>query len=132
MLRRYTFWLVAAILFQVIYALLHLLSFVVGPGLSAAGEAEARQFLNLFTAFSSAVPLLCLLGASTMGYLLVKHTEPAVMKNLIGIHAAIFGVGFVLMAFFALMPTIVMTGLIFLNLLAAYIVCPKLEVSVDI
>ena len=132
MLRRYTFWLVAAILFQIIYGLLHILSFVVGPGLSVAADGEAAQLLKLFTAFSSSVPLLCVLGALTMGYLLVKHTEPAVMKNLIGIHAAVFGVCFVVMAVFALTPTIVMMGLIFVNLMVAYLICPKLKVTVDI
>lgn len=147
MLKRYTFWLVAAILFQIITALLHSLSFVVSPELNNDTERQIhelthnyradmgagfyRSFWNLFTALSACYPLLCLLGALTMGYLLIKHTEPALMKGLLGIHAAIFGICLVLMIFFAFLPPILLTGLIFLNLLAAFILCPKLEVNVD-
>jgi hypothetical protein len=147
MLKRYTLWLVAAILFEVLTAVLHSLSFIVAPDLNNDTERQIhdlthnyyadmgagfhRSFWNLFTALSTCYTLLCLLGALTMGYLLLKHTEPNLMKGLIGIHAAIFGVCLLVMVFFAFLPPIIMTGLIFINLLAAFILCPRLEVDLS-
>ena len=49
------------------------------------------------------------------------------MKGILAINVAIFGVCFLVMAVFTFLPPIVCTGLIFINLLAAYIVVPKIE-----
>lgn len=146
MLRRYTFWLIAAVLFQFLTAILHSLSFIVSPDLKNDTERQIhelthnyyvdmgagfqRSFWNLFTALSACYPLLCLLGGLTLGYLLIKHTSPALMKGIIAINLAIFGVCLLVMIAFTFLPPIVMTGLIFINLLAAYILCPKIESAV--
>ena len=146
MLKRYTFWLTAAILFQFVTAGLHSISFFVAPDLKNDTERQlhtlittyredmgsgfAPTFWNLFTALSACFPLLCLLGGFTLGYLLIKHTEPSLMKGIIAINLAIFTVCFIVMFFLTFLPPVVMTGLIVLNLLLAYIFCPKIESAI--
>lgn len=146
MLRRYTFWLSAAVIFQFITAILHSLSLFVSPSpendterqlLSLittyrmdAGAGFHPSYSNLFTALSSCFSFVCLLGGLTLGYLMLKHTEPIIMKGLIGINAVIFGAIFVVMAVFTFLPPIVCTGLIFVNLVAAYLVIPKVGSTV--
>ena len=92
-----------------------------------AGAGFHPSFGNLMTALSSCFSFVCLLGGLTLGYLMIKHTEPNIMKGMIGINVIIFGAIFVVMTVFTFLPPIVCTGLIFLNLLAAYIVVPKIE-----
>jgi hypothetical protein len=143
MLRRYTFWLSAAVIFQLLTAALHAVSLFVKPEPSNdserqlldlmtnyqmdAGAGFHPSFSNLMTALSSCFTFVCLLSGMTLGYLMIKHTEPNIMKGIIGINVIIFGAIFVMMAVFTFLPPIVCTGLIFLNLLAAYIVVPKIE-----
>ncbi len=146
MLKRYTFWLSAAVLFMLITAVLHSLSLFVSPApendterqmLSLittykmdAGAGFQPTYSNLFTALSSCFSFVCLLGGLTLGYLMIKHTEPKLMKGVIGINTVIFGAIFVVMAVFTFLPPIVCTGLIFINLLLAYLVVPKIESAV--
>ncbi len=146
MLKRYTFWFSAAIIFQLLTGLLHSISLFVDA--APANETERQlhtlittykmdagvgfqpTFSNLFTALSSCFTFLCLFAALTNGYLLFKHTEPNVMKGIIGINVVIFGAVFVMMAYFTFLPPIVCTGLIFINLLAAFVVVPNIESAV--
>lgn len=146
MLKRYTFWLSAAVIFQFLTAVFHAISLFVKPEptnetemqlvtlLSTykmdAGGGFHPTFGNLFTALSSCFSLLCLLGGLTNGWLLLKHTEPHVMRGILGINVAVFGACFAVMAYFTFLPPIVCTGLIFINLLAAFIVVPKIESAV--
>jgi len=146
MLKRYTFWLSAAVIFQFLTAAFHALSLVIKP--EPANDTERQlltlvtthkidagggfqpTFSNLFTALSSCFSLLCLLGGLTNGWLLLKHAEPNLMRGILGINVVVFGICFVIMAFFTFLPPIVCTGLIFFNLLAAFIVVPKIESTV--
>jgi len=146
MLKRYTFWLSAAVIFQFITAAVHAVSLVVKPEpvndterqmltlISTyrmdAGAGFHPTFGNLFTALSSCFTLLCLLAGLTNGYLLLKHAEPNLMRGIIGINVVVFGMCFAMMAFFTFLPPIICTGLIFINLLAAFIVVPKIETTV--
>ena len=93
------------------------------------GGGFHRTFFELFTALSACFPLLCLLGGLTLGYLLLKHTEPELMRPMILINLIIFGALFVIMVVFTFLPPIVMTALIVINLLAAYILVPKTEAN---
>lgn len=146
MLKRYTFWLSAAVIFQFLTAAVHAISLFVNP--EPANDTERQlttllttykmdlgagfqpTFSNLFTALSSCFSLLCLLGGAITGWLLFKHTEPNVMRGIIGINVVVFGICFVLMAFFTFLPPIICTGLIFINLLAAFVVVPKVESTI--
>lgn len=145
MLKRYTFWFTAAIIFQLITGVLHSLSLFIKPEPANETERQMRTlmtayqmdagvgfhptFSNLFVALSSGFTFLCLFAALTNGYLLWKQTESSVMKGIIGINAVIFGAVFAIMAYFTFLPPIILTGLIFINLLAAFIVVPKAETA---
>ena len=146
MLKRYTFWFTAAIIFQFLTGIIHSLSLFIAP--EAGNETEAQMlnlmtiykmdmgagfhptFMNLFTALSSCFTFLCIFAALTNGHLLWKQTEPSVMKGIIGINLLIFGVMLAVMAWFTFLLPVVCTGLIFINLLAAFIVVPKIESAV--
>lgn len=146
MLKRYTFWLSAAVIFMFLTAAFHALSLFVRPEPSNDTERQMLElmfsykmdagagfhptFSNLMTALSSCFSFVCLLGGLTLGYLVIKHTEPNIMKGIIGINLIVFGAIFVVMAVFTFLPPIVCTGLIFFNLLAAYIVVPKIQSAV--
>jgi hypothetical protein len=143
MLKRYTFWLIAAVLFQFLNAIVHSLSFIITPDFQNDTERQIhelittyredmgagfhRTFFDLFTALSVCYILLSLLGGLTLGYLLLKHTEPGLMRGVILINLIIFSVMFVMMFVFAFLPPVVMSGLISINLLAAYILVPRSE-----
>ena len=63
-----------------------------------AGAGFHPSFGNLMTALSSCFSFVCLLGGLTLGNLMIKHTEPNIMKGIIGINVIIFGAIFVMMA----------------------------------
>lgn len=141
MLRRYTFWLVAAVLFQFVTAALHALSFIARPPLRNDTERQIQElvttyrenmgagfhpsFWDLYTAMSACFLLLCLLGGLTLGYLLLKNAGAELMRGAVVIHLIIFGVTFIIMLIFTFLPPIVMTGLIFVNLLVGFLTMPK-------
>lgn len=143
MLKRYTFWLSAAVIFQLLTAVLHSLSLFVKTEPTNETERQLQTLMttyrldagagfhpamsDLFTALSSCFSFVCLLGGLTLGYLLLKHTEPKLMRGIIGINVLIFGAIFIVMAVFTFLPPIVCTGLIFVNLLPAYLLVPKIE-----
>jgi len=146
MLKRYTFWLAAAVIFQFLTGIIHSLSLFITP--AAANETEGQMlnlmttykmdmgpgfhptFMNLFTALSSCFTFLCIFAALINGYLLWKHTEPSVMKGIIGINLVVFGVLFGVLLNFTFLPPIICGGLIFINLVAAFIFVPKIESAV--
>lgn len=146
MLKRYTFWFTAAILFQALTGLFHSLSLFLTPQprneierqllelmttyRMDAGAGFAPTYYNLMTALSSCFTFLCLFAALVNGYLLLKHTEAGVMRGIIAINVGIFGFLLVVMAYFTFLPPILFTGLIFVNLMAAFIVVPKIESSI--
>ncbi|MEP6945683.1 MAG: hypothetical protein ABJA02_07180 [Acidobacteriota bacterium] len=146
MLKSYTFWLSAAVLFQLLTAAIHCISFFVEPDLNNETERQihtlittyredlgagfAPTFSELFTALSACFPLLCLLGALTMGYLMFKHVEPGLMKGIIAINLGVFGVCLLVMLSLTFLLPITMTALIVFNLVLAYIFCPQSASSV--
>src|SRR5262245_17454797 len=141
MLKRYTFWLKAAILFLFLTAAFHSISFIVEPELRNDTERQIhtlittyreelpggfhRTFFELFTALSACLPLLCVLAALTLGYLLCKKIPDDVMKGIILINLVVFLVCLVVMFVFAFIFPIVSMLLICIPLLAAYLLCPR-------
>jgi hypothetical protein len=149
MLKRYTFWLWLAVVFQLLTAIVHALSLFTSPDPSTLGPAE-RQLLdlmtnhrmdlgpwfhptmgNLFTAVSACYSLLCLLGALTAIYLLRKKVDAAVVKGLTGIQLLVFAICFVVMLVFTFLPPIVLTGLITLSLALSFFTNPGSRVVQD-
>jgi hypothetical protein len=142
MLKRYTFWLSAAVIFQLLTGLIHGISLFVTPATENETERQLQELIttyakdlgagfrptfgSLFTAVSSCFSLLCFLGGLTNGYLLFKHAEPYLMRGIIAINVGIFGVCFLMMLVFTFLPPIILTGLIFINLIAALVTIPKI------
>jgi len=146
MLKRYTFWLSAAILFQFLTAVIHTSGLFVRPeptneterqlvgllktyGLNA-GLGFTPTYADLFTAMGASFTFLLLFAGFTNGYLLIKQTEPNVMKGIVGINVAVFLVCFLTMAVFTFITPIFFTGLIFVNLLVAYVMIPRIEATI--
>ena len=143
MLKRYTFWLKTAVIFQVLTGLIHSVSLFLTPTANDAAEAQMLNlmmtykmddgglfhptFMNLFIALSSCFTFLCLFAAMTNAYLLFKKAEPNVMKGIIMINLLIFGPLLAVFAYLTFPPPIVCTGLIFITLLASFVVMPKSE-----
>ena len=143
MLKRYTFWFTAAVLFQFLNGIIHTISLFIEP--SGDNEVENQMislittykmdlgagfhptFFNLFTALSSCLSFLFFYSALTNGYLLIKHTEPSVMKGIIAINIAIFGTLLVVVAYFTFLFPVICVGLVLINMIAAYIVMPRGE-----
>jgi hypothetical protein len=141
LLKRYSFWLWVAIVFQLLNAVAHSLSFVITP--VPANETE-RQLLDLmhnyqmdmgagfhrsmqqlFTALSACFPLLYLLGALNNIYVLKKRVNPGLLKGFLAIQVIIFGIAFGLIVVFAFLPPIVVSGLVFVFLAVAFFLTPK-------
>src|SRR5262249_23486445 len=89
------------------------------------GLGFRRTFFDLFTALSACFPLLCMLAALTLGYLLWKKVPSDLMKGILLITVLVFGVCFVIMIVFTFIFPIVMTALVFVTLLVAYLLCPR-------
>lgn len=141
MLKRYTFWLTAAVIFQLLNAVLHSISFFVDPPAKNETERQMvdllnnykfdlgagfhRTFSEMFIALSSCFTFVCLLGGLTLGYLLLKHAGTELMRGIVAINLLVFGGMFVVMTIFTFLPPIILCGLIFINLLAAFLTMPK-------
>ena len=146
MLKRYTFWLKAAVVFQFLSGAIHSLSLFLTP--RADDPTEGRMldlmmtykmdmgagfhptFFNLFIALSSCFTFICFFAALTNGYLLSKHTEPKVMRGIIAINLLIFGVMLGVFAYFTFLLPIICMGLIFISLLAAFIAVTKIQTAI--
>jgi hypothetical protein len=137
MLKRYTFWLTAAIIFLFINTIFHTASLFISLPASNDTERQLLELLstykfdlgagfhptfgNMFLALSSCFSFVCLLGGLTLGYLLLKGIGADIMKGIIGINVLVFGGIFVVMVVFTFIVPIVLSGLIFINLLMAFI-----------
>jgi hypothetical protein len=145
MLKRFRFWFIAAVLFQSLSAIIHSISFFVP--LSADNETEQQlinlittykmdmgagfhpTFFNLFTALSSCMSFLFLFAGLTNGYLLLKHTGASVMRGIIAINLVVFGMLLLVVTYFAFLQPVVCVGLVFINMLIAFILVPKDDAS---
>src|SRR5262245_56061338 len=140
MLKRYTFWLWAAVVFQLLTATFHSLSLFIAR--APQNETERRLYDlmtnykldaggglhpstgNLVTALSSCFTLLCLLGGLTNAYLLRTQVVAGIVKGLVRMQVLVFGICFIGMASLTFLPPIALSGLIILTLTTAYFVIP--------
>jgi hypothetical protein len=136
-MKGYRFWAKSAAVLMILTGLVHSLSLFVKS--EPANETERQMldlvtnyrmdagagfhpsFGNLFTALSSCFSLLGLLGGATLFHLFRKATSSATMSGLLTINLVIFGICFGMMAYFTFLPPVVLTGLIFVCLVAARI-----------
>lgn len=142
MIKRYTFWLWAAVVFQLLTAFFHSISLFVTPEPRNEIEKQIIQLMttykmdlgggfhrtmnNLVTALSSCFSLLCLLGGTTNILLLGKKAPADLVKGSVGIHVIVFGACFAIMAFFTFLPPIILTALIFICLVISYVMVPPI------
>ena len=141
MLKRYTFWLWVAIVFQLLTVLAHSLSFVVTQVPNNDTEKQLLDLMmnyrldmgagfhrttnNLFTALSACFPLLYLFGALTNIYLLKKRVDVTLLRGFLVIQILVFGITFGVMVLLTFLPPITLTGLVFLFLALAFFTLPK-------
>lgn len=137
MKKRFTGFLYTTAVLQVLTACIHSLSFVAEQKPSDETEAQLLQLMStyemdagagfnptmhdLFTAMSACFALLCLLAGLINLYLVRKCKDPGVIKVLLGISSFISVVCFIIMLVFTFLPPIILTGLIAVCSLLAYI-----------
>lgn len=147
MLKRYRFWLWTAVIFLLLNAFIHSLTFLIQPAPQNETERQLlslmatykqdlgagfqRSMRELFTALSACFSLVCLLGGLTLGFLVKKKADVRILKGVVGIHVLVFGICFVIMVVFTFLPPIVLTGVIFISLLMAYLVMPREQESLS-
>ena len=143
MFRRYTFWVWLAVVFQLLNALGHSLSFFITQVPTNETERQLLQLManyqldmgagfhrtthQLFTALSACFPLFYLLGALNNIYCLKTRVEPRVLRALLAIQVIVFGIALGVIIVFAFLPPIVLSGLVFLSLAVAFFLTPKTQ-----
>ena len=134
-MKKYSAWLKAAAIFQLINAGLHSISLFVS--LPATNDTE-KQLSNLLDTykfdmgagfhrtlgemtlvFSACLSLVCLLGGLLNWYLLNKRVDAEVMKGVITINLLVFGILFGLTLAFTFLPPMILIGLIVMSLIMA-------------
>jgi len=130
-------WIITMLVFQLLTAAIHSISFFIRP--TAANETE-KQFLDLlnnyrtdmgagfdpsmselFLAFSISFTLLFIFGGLINIVLLKNNAGANLIKGLVGIQTLIFGACFAATAALTFLLPIICTGLIFASCIGAYI-----------
>jgi hypothetical protein len=140
MLKSYTFWLKTAAVLQILTAAIHSLSFLADPQGTNDNEKKMLELMqikldagygfapsqwDLFMGLSACFTLAYLLGGLINFYLVQKKVDVAIMKGIILINVIVFGAGFVIMYFFTFIYPVVLTGLVFVLLVASWFTLPK-------
>ena len=141
MFRRHTFWLWLAVVFQLLNAAGHSLSFFITQVPTNDTERQLLDLManyqldmgagfhrtthQLFTALSACFPLFYLLGALNNIYCLKKKVDVGLLRGLLAIQLIVFGIAFGVVVVFAFLPPILLTGLVFVFLAAAFFLTPR-------
>jgi len=141
MFKRYSFWLWLAVVFQLLNAAGHSLSFFVTQVPTNDTERQLLDLManyrldmgagfhrtthQLFTALSACFPLFYLLGALNNIYCLKKKVDVGLLRGLLAIQLIVFGIAFGVVVVFAFLPPILLTGLVFVFLAAAFFLTPR-------
>lgn len=141
MLKKFSFWIWAAIVTQTLTSVFHSISFFVKQEPSNETEKKLiditngykadlgmgfhRTFAELFTAVSLCFTLICIFGALINWYFKKKNLAADLWRGLLLIQVFVFGAMFTAMLGFAFFPPIICTGLIFLFVTASYLTVKK-------
>ena len=141
MLKRYTFWLWMAIVILLLNTVIHSITLFIQPAPQNEIERQLNHLMttyhndfgagfhptpqNLFTALSSSLSLLCLLGALLNAYLVRKRVSSEIMRGVLAIDLLVFGICFVVLAIFTFLLPIILIGLIVVFLALAFITLPR-------
>src|SRR5829696_3294891 len=136
MLKKFSFWIRAAIIFQLLTTAMHSVSFFITP--MATNETEA-QMLKLMTTYkmdmgngifrtyseivvslSINLTLLCLFSALLNIFLLRSAAPPKLFRGILLLQVIIFAILFLFVLAYAFLPPIVSVGLILLGCLGSY------------
>lgn len=93
------------------------------------GFGFAPTFSDLFTALSSCMTFLCLLGGLVNFYLIRKKAPVSIIKGVVGINILIFGAAFLVMLAYTFIMPIVCMGLIFLFLLISWFTIQEIHIE---
>lgn len=137
MVKKFSFWIWAAIVTQLLTAAFHSLSFFVkqepanesekqliditGSYKADLGMGFHRTFSELFMAVSLCFTFICIFGALVNWYFKKKSLPADLWKGLLLIQVIIFGAVFATMLAFTFFPPIFCTGLIFVFVTLSYI-----------
>lgn len=143
MFRRHTFWLWLAVVCQLLNAVAHSLSFLITQVPTNETERQLLELMGtyrldmgagfhrtthqLFTAVSACFSLFYLLGGLNNIYCLKTRVDARVLRALLAIQVIVFGIAFGVIVVFAFLPPIVLSGLVFLSLAAAFFSIPRKE-----
>jgi len=135
--KRFSFLTWSTIIFQLLTAIFHSISFILTP---EGGDDTERQMLNLMSTYkmnmrngifrtfseiivslSASFTLLCLFGGLLNWFLKKKNIGPGIWKGVLLIESIIFGALFLVVLRFAFLPPMLCTGLIFISCFASWL-----------
>jgi len=138
--KRFSFFIWALIIFQLITTVFHSLSFFIKPVGSNATEEQMislistykmdmgngifRTYSELVIALSISFTLICLFGALLNWFLKRKQIAPEIWKGVLLIETIVFGILFLFVMFFAFLPPMICTGLIFFSCIGSLLAVP--------
>lgn len=130
MLKRFSSWVWATIIFQLLTAAVHAMSFIIEPVATNSTEQQMLNLVNtykmdmgngIFRTYSEIVislsinlTLLCLFAGVLNWFLKMKKPGIDIWKGVLVIQSIIFGILFIVLLRFAFLPPIVCVGLILL------------------
>lgn len=140
-MKKFSFWLKAATIFQFIFAAIHAVTLFINPAPGNETEKQLQTLMDTYQfdfgagfhrtmndfvmVFSASLCLLYVLGGIINAYLLRKKADAAIMKGIITINLVIFGICFGLIVKFAFLPPIILAGLVVLFLLLSRLTISK-------
>lgn len=135
MRKRFSIAVWSAIIFQLVTAAMHSISFIVQPVAADTTEAEMLRLMNtykmdmgngIFRTYSQLViplsinlTLLCLMSGLLNWFLKRKQVATEIWKGVLLIESFIFGILFAVVLVFGFLPPMICTGLIFISCVAA-------------
>jgi len=138
--KRFSFFIWALIIFQFLTTIFHSLSFFIKPVGSNATEEQMisligtykmdmgngifRTYSELVFSLSISVTLICLFGGLLNWFLKRKQIAAEVWKGVLLIETIVFGIMFLVVMFFAFLPPMICTGLIFFSCTGSLVTVP--------
>ncbi|MEP7106426.1 MAG: hypothetical protein ABI760_00560 [Ferruginibacter sp.] len=135
--KRFSIFIWAAIIFQLLTAVFHSLSFIIKPEAANDTEKQMLELMNtykmnmgngifrtysqLVVSFSVSLTLLCLFGGLLNWLLKRKNIASELWKGVLLVESIIFGVLFLVVLLFGFLPPMICTGLIFISCVASWI-----------
>lgn len=129
-----------AIGFQFLTAILHSVSFISSPRAQSPTEQQMFDLMqipmkmgagftpsmyNIFNAMSTSLSILYLFAGMINIYLLRRKIDQTTLKGVLGINVVIFGTSFFIMLFRTFLPPVILTGIVFVLLLLAFVFYKK-------